>query len=702
MATKIIYASGAAYTSANRSLSGLWGRDNHELGNIYGFALIQGQYDFNEYNNTTYLQFDLSNALSNRIVSVKLYLTRTSIISSTGGAVTTPLSVIATSFKAKSATDPLNVTRTITFNNAASLVEMLNKSVSLSDGTNSGVVVYDITSIVDAVNNQNGIIGITLNASGGRIINSNQYLEIETALIPPLAPTNLQPTGVRNPRGSIKFEWWHTAAETFIPDPQIGSELTVWQDGVTPKVFTITGVANLNTYTLPPNTFTEYKTVYYRVRTQSQHNGWGAYAQSSFQLGATPPLQSILIFPVNNTSVPGMNGVLLEWSYNSPTDTFPTRFDIRYNRDGEAWINLRNDSHGTNPAYQSAMTQAITSQDKITWQVKAFGELGDEGAWSELGTFSTIGVPDAPTIVDVRKTNRPTIYFAGENLMSWQLEILQNDKIIYETGNRLFTGEFQHQISDFLINGNYIARMRIVNIHGLTSEDATLPFTINTVAPQPLKLIIVSNPRFNIRLYFNNAGKTVYIYRSELFKNDFLRIGVTHGNMYDDFTARPNNPPRGVNTRYEYFVRVVNTDDSFADSNIVTGSLRFLETTIAEHIDPKNMLMLLKAIGDKPTKDEKFGFENTLTYFFGRESPVSQMGTHSSLSQSYSFFCTFDQYERLKQLKRSPYTLLLRDWRLGVVYGKINGDISSSPEKNGCNVSFSFTQTNFNKEVDLL
>lgn len=508
------------------------------------------------------------------------------------------------------------------------------------------------------------------------------------AIQAPLAPTNLLPTTTQNPRGVISFSWWHNPNPEMPTDTQIASELTVWQDGVTPNVFTISGA--INNYDLTANTFTAYNRVYFKVRTQTQINGWGEFAATvSFPLGATPPLAPTLVFPLN-ISINGTNGVPLEWRYNSPHDTTPTRFDIRYNQDGGAWINK------SNAGQLSIMTNPIITQDKVTWQVMAYGALGDAGPWSDLGTFFTIGIPDTPIIVRVSNSNRPTIYFSALDLMSWELEIMQGNIAIYLTGSQAFLGDFLHKVNQFLSNGNYIARMRITNEYGLNSDWGTLPFTINTIAPQALKLYIVDNPRFNTRLHFNNNGElVVYIYRSELRKNNFLRIAMTKNNTFDDFTARPK-------TRYEYFVRVVTPENSFADSNIVTGSLNFLETTIAEYNKPNKMLMFLYAIDGKPTKDESYDFEMSFTNFVGREKPVLQMGEHSSLSQSYSFFCTLQEYEKLKNFKKSANILILRDWRLGSVYGKINGTISASGDLGGMNVSFTFTEIDFNEEVDLI
>lgn len=575
-------------------------------------------------------------------------------------------------------------------------------SVYLSSGTRSFTIsnAFNVSNVPNILNISiypyaSGLLvyqTATLSVSSSSIVITGDFEEFA-----PLAPTNLSPTTPQDPRSPITFAWIFNNAPGS-PFTQTGSEIEYNEIGGETKTISLSTA--INQYTFPANTFTTQQ-VTFRVRNKAGDT-WGAWSNyASFQLTNTPPLAPTLVYPLN-VSVSGLNGVLLEWRYNSPFDTFPSRFDIRYRVDGGSWRNKTNYSSGGNPAYSSSMTDSITTQSKVEWQVMAFGAVGDAGPWSEIGTFFTIGVPNAPVIVRVSNSNRPTIYFSATNLMSWQLEIRLNDVKIYETGNQPFLNEFSHVTNQFFENGNYLARMRVTNEYGLTSEWGTLPFTINTVAPEALKLQIVSNPNFNMRLHFNNtAGKTVYIYRSELRKNNYLRIGRTTGNMFDDYTVRPGNLRAGVNIRYEYFVRVVNPDFSFADSNIETGSLRFLETTLAEYDNPQNMIMLKWQFG-QPTKDISFGFEKTLTQFVGREFPVLQVGEHANKSLSLSFYCSIADYERLEEMHRSYNVLLLRDWRLGSIYGTINGTLSTNRETNGYIVSFVFSRVDFDEEVELI
>jgi len=520
------------------------------------------------------------------------------------------------------------------------------------------------------------------------------HLEITTEPLLSLPPTSLQPTYTRNPAAPITFSWWSTPnPEWFLEDPQTASELTVWQDGVASRTFTIQG--DTNEITLPAATFTQMRPVFYRVRTQTQHNGWGAWSETAtFPLNATPPLAPLLTYPVN-ISVTGTSGVMLEWVYNSEHDTFPTRFDIRYRIDGGEWANLTNHSNGSTPARTTAETQAISGQARVEWQVRAYGELGDIGAWSEVAAFYTIGAPNPPTIVNVTSSNRPTINFSASNIASWQIEIWQDENRIYDSGNRPFEGVFSHTTNQFFANGNYIVRMRITNEFGIHSGWAERPVAIHTTLPKALTLRAANNVRHFIRLFFDNPDSlTVYVYRSVWQENNFLRIGKTSSNDFADYTVAP-----GI--RYEYFVRSVTPQFSFADSNRQTGLSMFDETTFAKTDSLQNMLMLELQAGGMPTKDATFGVEKSLTNFIGRKKPVMQIGEHTGKVISFSFYCSRDVHAQLECLAESGTVLLMRDKRHGSIYGTITGSISARLHEvlDGFIISFTFSETDFAQEV---
>jgi len=194
---------------------------------------------------------------------------------------------------------------------------------------------------------------------------------------------------------------------------------------------------------------------------------------------------------------------------------------------------------------------------------------------------------------------------------------------------------------------------------------------------------------------WGELAETYFLYRSEFGAEEYQRIAKIHGGKHDDYTAAPGQ-------RYNYFVRTVDENGNFADSNIVTGGVEFMETAIAEADNPGEMLKLLVNLGNKPQKTGSFSSEKAVIEVVGREFPIFQTGLRRNMSVDYAFYCTAGEAARLEELARSPKPLILRDWRYGTVFGTIADTLGKRPELNGgFAVNFAFTRTHYDMEVPL-
>lgn len=643
--------------------------------NTYGYEIIESVLQYQN-TMTVYYTFNLSQILTQKITKVTLENQRLNYRIATGPSETS-----------------------VALYNASANVETIfpqlyNPYLIVESGT-SGTIRRDITTWFTTnykARLSGNLIGMArepYNSPTPQFVITDDiytYLEFETQSLPSYPPTSLFPITTQNPRSPIQFIWVFARNPEWVStDPQTGWELTIWQDGLTPRV--ITQYNNYNNYTLPANTYSGTSRVYFKIRTQTQYNGWGASAQSSFALGATAPLAPVLLFPLN-ISVPGSNIIPLQWSYNSPYDTAASRFDIRYRfqLSGDAWTAW---TEFSNTGQLSAELPQTLTQENVQWQVKAYGTLGDPGPWSDTGNFQIRGVPQAPTIVDVSNSNRPTVFFSITQGIAWQLQILQNDIIVYDTKFIAFDGVFEHQISDLLPNGNYLAQMKVTVGDALESIWSQRPFIIDTISPSPLKLSVSNTLNFSATLYFNNINSdSVYIYR------DGIRIAQTNGKTYNDYTSQPKK-------RHIYSTRNVTSTWAFADSNQVVHTPIFKHTTVARTNNPSDMIKLIYMMDGQPTKDMSYGYATIFTDYLGRDKPVVDIGELETKTLSLQFYISFEDAEKLMNFAKHSGELILRDWRLGVVYGQIDGEIKFSPERNGQIASFTFRETDYPIEVEL-
>ncbi|MDR1706323.1 MAG: hypothetical protein LBS19_16825, partial [Clostridiales bacterium] len=423
----------------------------------------------------------------------------------------------------------------------------------------------------------------------------------------------------------------------------------------------------------------------------------------SFTLARTPPFAPILTYPVS-ADVDASGGVPLQWEYNSQYDLRASKYDLEYWIDADI-LNPPTGTLNTDGAMGYLLPASLFAdrgQHTVRWRVMAYGEFGDESLWSEVAEFWTIGIPVAPVVVRVTNSSRPTVTFSAVNLVSWELEILQNGEPVYVTGSRPFEGSFTHKVTDYLPNGNYVARMRISNAYRAMSGWGSLAFTISVTAPPAPKLRMGYNTKYHIPLIIDGTpGGTVLVYRAEKDEDKYTKIARTDEAVWDDYTAAP-----GVT--YKYFVRAVDDSDSFADSNIESAEIMFKETAIAEVSSLDDMLILLWGLGQKPTKNMAMGFEKTVVELEGREYPLTIKGFGRSKVLAMSFYLRGgEEYghnadlRKLEALANSGEVLILRDRRHGALYGTITGDLSVSPDRGGFNVGFAFTRTDYDVEAGL-
>jgi len=508
------------------------------------------------------------------------------------------------------------------------------------------------------------------------------YIEIHLNPIPPGPPTNLFPDYAANPKAPITFNWLHNPNVKRADDPQDAWELIYWQGSNTPVTVTQNNAAN--TYTLPANTFTQYATVYFKVRTKQAENGWGAYAEAQFELGETPPDKSLLVYPLNITIAASM-GATLEWKYSSRFDVTPGKFDVSYRIGGGNWVNVTS----LVPSYT---LPPIHDATYVEWRVRAYNLLNDAGPWSDTAIFYTVGIPPRPTITNVSNSARPVVTWSASGLIAWELEVAQRGAVLYASGVRPFMNANSHKLTDFLHDGSYVARFRIRNEYDLFSVWAERAFTVSTAKPPSAVLSVPDNPGRAIRVYADHAGEKAYVYRSEAGGAPVVLARMTDG-YFDDYSAAP-----GV--RYEYFVRTVAADDGFSDSGRCSGILYFDDTILAPASDLSKMLILSENLNDNPKYRNELEKRRTLVRFIGREYPVAEHSAFKNRRLGYAFYVNREKLKQLEALYESSETLFIRDKLHGRAYGVISGSIvAEGTEFNGYKINFEFSVTDYADEV---
>lgn len=402
-----------------------------------------------------------------------------------------------------------------------------------------------------------------------------------------------------------------------------------------------------------------------------------------------PPGKPVLIEPVSGY-LGNDSDITLRWQYNSSVGGVQKKFDLQWSSNsGETWTTV---SMTTSNNYYVMLADTLPAGN-IQWRVRTFNEYDEVSEYSDIFTFYSVGAPSMPTITTISNSAKPMITWVSTGQLVYQLQISKNDKLIYDTGSVASYIDYSHKVSQFLYDGEYIARVRIKNEYDMFSDWTETGFAIQTEGPEKPELTI-HNKAYCVMLKFDNVIdiENMYLYRAEINQGDFICLAEIEGDTYFDFST-------GNNKVYKYFLRVVNNQESFADSDIMTGSCSFSGNTLAASSELGDIVKLKYGQDGIPKKSTSISMVGNGTFFDGRKHSVYEFSEFRDESKSLSFFVgDCEQVERLIELIERTETLLYRDNNGDRIFGVVN---SLSIDKNilGYTVSFSITKVDYAEGV---
>ncbi|MDA3732104.1 hypothetical protein PBV87_11480 [Niameybacter massiliensis] len=234
------------------------------------------------------------------------------------------------------------------------------------------------------------------------------------------------------------------------------------------------------------------------------------------------------------------------------------------------------------------------------------------------------GKPPIPTITcnDSFQTNRPTITWDTQEQQGYILEVLNGEKVIYSTDweNGLVT---VHKINDYLENGIYTVRVKIMNQFNLESDYGNKQITINANVNEGIALEAIQCPS-NVMLTWDNPGNVFE--KFYIIRNGEV-VGKTEKTTYIDFSAWGE---------LIYHIRGITSNDTFKDSNQVYSECNINNAIICT-IDRLEDIMEVGIMRDKYSFSRDIYLESEEVFLTGRISPVTIFGEHKRNTYALSF-----------------------------------------------------------------
>lgn len=364
-------------------------------------------------------------------------------------------------------------------------------------------------------------------------------------------------------------------------------------------------------YTIAPNTLTAGFEWRVQVETRDgETSDWTEWQSVVIvDVMSTPECVS----PINQI-VEGGSSQIFRWRHIISTGTVQTGYKLQYSLDRTSWKDI---ASGSGSADSASVDTAQLPSGRLYWRVQTANADGVYGNWS------------APALLVLRAAPRVSAVTATGNalpLVSWTTigqygyEVMIDDK----TSGVHYGTVTSYQWQDVLADGQHAVKVRVTNEFGLTSEWATLAYTVTNAPTIDAPALVASVDNVvDIRLDWGAIDADfAIVYRD----GEELTRTTLPGTMVDHTAT-------GAHT---YKVRCVLGDGNYVDSNEATASVTIRDAVIAIDGAWRWKRLAYGINGDLPTREMSTRPVYALQNYSGRVLPVAEMSIFVSRSHTLS------------------------------------------------------------------
>lgn len=154
------------------------------------------------------------------------------------------------------------------------------------------------------------------------------------------------------------------------------------------------------------------------------------------------------------------------WSHSTAYGTPQYAYDLQYSaNNGGTWTTLASHVVTQNTTDSTTLTDAGV----YLWRVRTYNSNDVVGEWAEA-TFVNQGPASPPTNLMVNTKGRPTVSWASVSQSAYQVQFLQSDTVVYDSG-AIYTSETSHFVNQYFNDTrSYTVRVRIYNALGEISD----------------------------------------------------------------------------------------------------------------------------------------------------------------------------------------------------------------------------------------
>jgi len=358
----------------------------------------------------------------------------------------------------------------------------------------------------------------------------------------------------------------------------------------------------------------------------------------------------------NDAYVYANSDVEFSWTHNIASHTPQGKADVQYKTPGGEWQPLITVE---GPGQSVTVPADTLTPGAYQWRVRTYNQDGYMGEWSDPAAFMAVGTPAAPLIMDVANTSRPIVLWSAAGQQGYHMQITQGDAVAWDSLETAGAAQTR-KVPTYLANGDYKARVRIVNASMLWSNWAEQDFTIDVTGPA--KPTITAQAATAAALLVFSALDAAKIY---LLRGGVPIANVTGKTEYTDYAALGSTV---------YVLRAVDASDNYTDSDPVGVTVAVPCVMMAAVDALTEIVQMHMKKNDQPGVSRQKDVMGSAHYYAGRTRPVYRFS--GFVGEQYSpafYYTTSTDFARLEALIDKRLTILYRDNLGNKYYGVITG-----------------------------
>lgn len=276
-------------------------------------------------------------------------------------------------------------------------------------------------------------------------------------------------------------------------------------------------------YTIPANTLEIGETYnYYAVLTLDD----GTTAQTpTYTLDTNDGTASVVPLSPSNVVIYGETD--FRWNYSNTKGTIQYAYDIQLSDDGAIWTTIFN--HIVSSEQISAKYSGITAGTKY-WRVRGYNQQDAAGDWSDSLSFVCNVPPSAPTITSITGNGRKTVAWDSTDQVAFHLLVEETGtgKVVFDSGD-VYSSGTEYLINEYLPNGDYTVKVKIINVYGKESPYADAQFTESSGTLQPTMGLDYNQETEEVLITAEDANASAFY-----LKRNGILIAKFAGGTYSD------------------------------------------------------------------------------------------------------------------------------------------------------------------------